>query len=113
MPSDVTREEFKHWTARVDVLESEVEGEKKITRHILAETRRNTADLAGMRTDMKGMRTEMKGMRTDITSIRTDLVNLDRNVDRLEVKMDGLIKTLPTIVGDVVRKVMGGRGKKS
>ena len=35
MASDITREEFE---ARVGVLEREVEGEKMVTRHILAET---------------------------------------------------------------------------
>jgi hypothetical protein len=37
---------------------------------------------------------------------RTDLTKLDR-------KMDGLIRSLPMIVGDAMRKVMSGRGKKS
>jgi hypothetical protein len=38
MAMDVTREEFDHLKARVDVVE--VEGEKTVTRHILQQTRR-------------------------------------------------------------------------
>ena len=133
MPSDVTRDEFEHWTKRVDVVEGEIEGEKKVTRHILAETRHNTGLLAnvlvrlgGLETraggvekrlesveiEMKSMRTEMKGMRNDITSTRTDLVNLDRKVDRLEAKVDGFAKGLPKIVGDAVREANRDRGKR-
>jgi tetrahydromethanopterin S-methyltransferase subunit G len=46
MTTEVTKEEFDHLKARVDVVEREVEGEKTVTRHILEQTRRNGDDLA-------------------------------------------------------------------
>src|SRR5687768_4487811 len=50
MASDVTREEHQQLVVRVDVLEREVEGEKMVTRHILEQTRRNSDDLAVIKT---------------------------------------------------------------
>lgn len=97
MPSDVTRDEFKQVLTRLDVVEREVEGEKLVTRHILAQTRRNGDDLAELRTDMKGVRAELK--------------DLNGRVDRVEAKVDGLARSLPTIVGDEMRKVLRERGK--
>lgn len=96
MPSDVTRDEFKQVLTRFDVVEREVEGEKLVTRHILEQTRRNGDDLAALRTDMTGVRAELK--------------DLNRRVDRVEAKVDGLARSLPTIVGDEMRKVLRERG---
>jgi hypothetical protein len=91
MPSDVTRDEHQHLSSRVDVLEREVEGEKMVTRHILEQTRRNSADLAGIRTDLTGIKTDLKGLAS---------------------KVDGLIKDLPAIVSDAVRQSRRSRPRK-
>ena len=48
MATDVTRDEFKRLETRVDIVESEVEGEKMVSRHILDQTRRNADDLAAI-----------------------------------------------------------------
>ena len=92
----VTREEFE---ARVGVFEQEVDGEKLVTRHVLEQTRRNGDDLA---------------------AIKTRLDRVERKVDGLGVEMaglketvQGLIKNLPSIVGQVVREVMGERSGRS
>lgn len=69
-------------SARVGVLEHEVEGEKMVTRHILEQTRRNSDDLA---------------------VIKTRIDRVEGKVDNLQVKVDGLIRDLPKIVGDAVR----------
>jgi tetrahydromethanopterin S-methyltransferase subunit G len=96
MASDVTRDEFKHLEARVDVIEREVDGEKLVTRHVLEQTRRNSDDLAAIKSRLDRM--ERKN---------------DGRFDAIEGKVDGLIKNLPQIVGEVMREVMRERdGKK-
>ena len=85
MPADVTRDEFRHLEGRVSVVEREVEGEKMVTRHILAETRRNSDDLA---------------------AIKSRLDRLEVKVDGLDQKVDALMKNLPGMIGDVMREVM-------
>ena len=91
MTAYVTREEFE---ARAGVLEREVEGEKLVTRHVLEQTRRNSDDLA---------------------AIKTRLDRVEAKLDGLEQKVDGLdriVRDLPTIVGNVVRNVMRERDAK-
>lgn len=84
----VTREEFE---ARVGVLEREVEGEKLVTRHILEQTRRNGDDLAAIK--------------TRLGRVEEKVDSLDRKVDSLARTVKDLVKSLPVIVGDVVREV--------
>ena len=137
MPSDVTREDFKHVVTRLNVVEREVEGEKAVTRHILEQTRHNSGDLAALRVEMKevridvkgirgeikemrgemtdmrgeitGMRGEMTGMHRELTDVRGELTDLKGRVGRVEAKVDGLTKNLPKIVGDAVRGAMRGK----
>jgi cell division protein FtsB len=91
MAAGVTREEFDHLKARVDVVEREVEGDKTVTRHILEQTRHNGDDLA---------------------AIKSHLDRVDQRFDRLEDEMDGLRKNLPKIVGDRMRDVLQERDRK-
>jgi hypothetical protein len=95
MSSDVTRDEFQQLQVRVDVLDREVEGEKMVTRHILEQTRRNSDDLAAIKTRLGRMEQ------------RFDQV--DKRFDQLDKKFDGLEKSLPSIVGDVIREVLRDR----
>jgi len=99
MADYVTRNEFKLLATRVDVLESEVEGEKMVTRHILEQTRRNGDDLAALKT------------RFDRQERRLDA--LERKVDVLDGKVDGLIKNLPNMIADVMREVLRERDGQS
>jgi uncharacterized protein YoxC len=87
MAEYVTREEFE---ARVGVLEGEVEGEKMVTRHILEQTRRNSDDLA---------------------AIKTRLDRVEQKVDGLQTTVNGLVRELPTIVGEAVRDAMRENGR--
>jgi uncharacterized protein YoxC len=102
MAAEVTTEEFKRLQARVDVLESEVEGEKLVTRHILQETRRNSDDLAAIKTRLERVEGKVDG--------------LDRKVDGLERKVDGLERNLrrelPKLIAETMREVLGERGAK-
>jgi len=91
----VTREEFE---ARVGVLEREVEGEKLVTRHILEQTRRNGDDLAAIK--------------TRLGRVEEKVDSLDRKVDSLEQTVNDLAKSLPAIVGHVVREVWRERAGK-
>ena len=95
MPSEVTREEFE---SRVGLLEREVEGEKMVTRHILEQTRRNSDDLAAIKSRMDRFEQRFDG--------------LDRKVDGLDRKVDDLTKNLPAIVGNAVREANKGPSRK-
>jgi uncharacterized protein YoxC len=86
--TEVTTDEFKRLETRVDVLEGEVEGEKLVTRHILEQTRRNSDDLA---------------------AVKSRLDRVEQKVDGLDRKVDGLKKDLPKIVGDMMREVLRER----
>lgn len=88
MPDYVTREEFE---ARVGVLESEVDGEKLVTRHILEQTRRNGDDLASLKTRLDRVETQLGGVAGDLK---------------------GLVKNLPTMMRDTMREVLGERDRK-
>jgi tetrahydromethanopterin S-methyltransferase subunit G len=78
----VTKGDFNRLATRVDVIEREVEGEKLVTRHILEQTRRNSDDLA---------------------AIKTRLDRVEEKVDGLDHKVDDLMKNLPRVVGDAIR----------
>jgi chromosome segregation ATPase len=99
MASDVTRSEFQHLEARVSVLESEVEGEKVVSRYILEQTRRNGDDLAALKTRM------------DRVEVRLDRV--EGRLERVESEVQQLRRDMPAIVGEAVREAFrerdGGR----
>lgn len=98
MASDVSRDEFKHLETRVDVIEREVEGEKLVTRHVLEQTRRNSDDLAAIKS------------RLDRMERKNDVVA--RDVGALKGQVGGLQASLPQIVGDVMRDVLRERDEK-
>jgi uncharacterized protein YoxC len=89
MAEYVTRQEFE---ARVGVLEREVEGEKMVTRHILEQTRRNSDDLAAIKTRLDRVEKKVDG--------------IEQKVDGLQTSVNGLARDLPSIVGDAVREAM-------
>jgi tetrahydromethanopterin S-methyltransferase subunit G len=99
MATEVTREEFA-------ALEREVEGEKIVTRHILAQTRRNGDDLAAVKSRLDRVEQKLDGVERKVGG-------LERKVDGLERKVDGLNKNLPKIVGEVMREVLAERDHKS
>ena len=100
MTADVTREEFE---SRVGLVEREVEGEKMVTRHILEQTRRNGDDLAGVKTRLDRVEHKVDGLADDLDSKFRSLGN----------KIDDLTKTLPKIVGEVMREVLRDRDSKA
>jgi hypothetical protein len=81
MAAGVTREEFA----------AEVAGEKTVTRHILEQTRRNSDDLA---------------------ALKTRVGRVEEKVDSLDRKVDGLVRKLPRIVGDTMREVLRERASR-
>jgi uncharacterized protein YoxC len=91
MADNVTKQEFKQLEGRVAVLEGEVEGEKRVTRHILEQTRRNGDDLAAVKTRLDRVESEVRGLREDGRQLRQDL---------------------PGIVGDTMRAVLRERDGK-
>jgi uncharacterized protein YoxC len=105
MASDVTREEHNQLVARVDVLEREVEGEKMVTRHILEQTRRNSDDLAGIKTRLDRVEGKVDGLQADVGGLK-------QQVGRLETTLYGLARDLPKIVADAVRDATPTRSGK-
>jgi hypothetical protein len=100
MNADVAREEFTDLEARVRVIDREVEGEKLVTRHILEQTRRNGDDLAAIKSRLDRVEDAFDGV---------DLKDLVRKVDGLDRKIDDLTKSLPNIVGEVMREILRAR----
>src|SRR5256885_15121725 len=98
MTADVGREEFKHLETRVDVLEREVEGEKMVTRHILEQSRRNSDDLAAIKTRLDRVEGKVDALQTTVSGLQTTV--------------GGLIRDLPKIVADAVREASPGRDGK-
>jgi tetrahydromethanopterin S-methyltransferase subunit G len=105
MASDVTREEHNQLVARVDVLEREVEGEKMVNRHILEQTRRNSDDLAGIKT-------RLDRVETRLDRVEGKMDGLVQEVGKLGSTLHSLVRDLPTIVSDAVRKASPKRGSK-
>jgi hypothetical protein len=91
MAAEVTREEHVQLVSRVDVLEREVEGEKMVTRHILEQTRRNSDDLA---------------------AIKTRLDRVEGKVDGLQTTLHGLMRDLPGLISEAVREALPKRPSK-
>ena len=93
--SAVTREEFE---TRVGVVEREVEGEKMVTRHILEQSRRNSDDLAAIKTRLDRVEGKVDALQTTVSGLQTTV--------------HGLVRDLPKIVADAVREASPGRGGK-
>jgi CII-binding regulator of phage lambda lysogenization HflD len=105
MAEPVTRDEFAHLAVRVDVLEREVDGEKLVTRHVLDQTRRNSDDLAAIKS-----RLDRFEHRFDRLEQRVD--GLDRKVEGLDLKVSHFTRDLPTVVADVMREVLRERDEQ-
>jgi uncharacterized protein YoxC len=108
MASGVTREEFE---AHVGVVEREVEGEKLVTRHILEQARRNSDDLAAIKTRMDRFEHRFDGLERKVDG-------LDRKIGGVDLKVSRLARELPATIADVVRGVMKesatkGRSKRA
>jgi len=93
--SAVTREEFE---TRIGVIEREVEGEKMVTRHILEQSRRNSDDLAAIKTRLDRVEGKVDALQTTVGGLQTTV--------------NGLVRDLPKIVADAVREASPGRGGK-
>jgi uncharacterized protein YoxC len=101
MASDVTREEHNQLVGRVDVLEREVDGEKIVTRHILEQTRRNSDDLAAIKTRLDRVEAKVEGVEA----------NLTQEIRKLGTTLQALVRNLPKIVSNAVRKASPRHGK--
>ena len=105
----VTREEFE---ARVGVLEREVEGEKMVTRHILEQTRRNSDDLAAIKTRLDRVEGKVDVLQTKVDGLETKVDGLQTTVGGLQSTVNGLVRELPRIVAEAVREALPKRRGK-
>lgn len=104
MPSDVTRDEFKHLTARVDVVDRGIPCKKGVMRDILEETLRQGDMIASLRAEMNGMCSDVNAM-GDRLATRIDRLGLG-----LEAKVDRLAISIPKVVRTEMRKVLREHG---
>jgi hypothetical protein len=102
MPEYVTREEFE---SRTGVLEQEVEGEKMVTRHILEQTRHNGDDLAAIKTRLDRVERKIDGHDRRFEELTGEMKTL-------KADLQGLVKSLPTIVATALRDVLKERSSK-
>lgn len=112
MAAEVSREEFT-------TLEREVEGEKMVTRHILEQTRRNGDDLAAVKARLDRVENRLDGVEQRLGSVERKLGGVEDRLDGvagkfggLERKVDGLTKSLPEMIGEVMREVLDERDRK-
>ena len=113
MPGPVTREEF-------DELADEVRGERVVTRHILEQTRRNSDDLAVLKTRVARVEEKVDVLDRKVDGLDRKVSELDQRVgglgakiDRVEQKVDTLARDIPRIVAETMREVMReGRARK-
>ena len=99
MPGPVTREEF-------DELADEVRGDKVVTRHILEQTRRNSDDLAVLKTRVGRVEEKVDGLDRKVDGLDRKVDGLDAKIDRVEHKVGTLARDIPRIVADMMREVM-------
>lgn len=91
MTTEVTRGEFSQLETQVAVVEREVEGEKRVTRHILEQTRRNGDDLA---------------------AVKSRLDRVEQKLDRLDHSLNAFVRDFAGTVADTVREVTRERGER-
>jgi division protein CdvB (Snf7/Vps24/ESCRT-III family) len=102
MTTEITRGEFSQLEARVAIVEREVEGEKMVTRHILEQTRRNSDDLATIKSRLVRVETRLDG-------VESRLDRVESRLDRVEQKLDGFIRDFPAMVAQTMRDVLRER----
>jgi chromosome segregation ATPase len=104
-PAYVTRDEFER---RIRALESETEGEKTVTRHILAETRQNSGDLATIKAQITHLAgdmilvsaalnnhgTRLNVLTQDVREIRTRLDGMDAKLGGMDAKLDAALAAI-------------------
>jgi chromosome segregation ATPase len=87
--SAVAREEFE---LRISVIEREAEGEKMVTRHTLEQSRRNSDDLAAIKTRLDRVEGKVDALQT--------------TVGGLQATVNSLVRDLPKLVADAVREAL-------
>ncbi|MFD2182116.1 hypothetical protein [Rhodoplanes azumiensis] len=91
----ITRDEFDQLTARIGILEREVDGEKLVTRHVLAEARRTSDRVAALEARLERMERKVD--------------DIGRRLAELDGKVTVLTTTLPGIVADALRAALRDR----
>jgi uncharacterized protein YoxC len=102
MPTEVTRDEFDQLKDRVDMVEHEVDGEKLVTRHVLEQTRRNSDDLAAIKTRLDRVERKVDGLEQGVSG-------LGQEFGGLRQEFSALRRDLPKIVGDTMREILRER----
>jgi len=112
MSADVTSEDFKHLAVRVDVLEREVDGEKMVTRHILEQTRRNSDDLAAVKTRLDRVERKVDSLDAKVDGLSAKFGALETRIGGLDQKVDGWTRRMPAMIAEVMREVLRERDQR-
>lgn len=117
MTTEITRSEFSQLETRVAIVEREVEGEKMVTRHILEQTRRNSDDLAAIKSRLDRVETRLDRVETRLDRVETRLDGVEslldgvtRKLDVAEQKFNGFIRDFPAMVAETMRAVLREHG---
>jgi chromosome segregation ATPase len=97
-PAYVTREEFER---RMRVLESEMDGEKAVTRHVLEHARLNGDDLAAMKAQLSHVADDMVVVKATLNSHGTRLNLLTQDVAMIRQEVTALRGEMTILHGDV------------
>ena len=79
-----------------------------MTRHILEHTRRNGDELAAMRVELKGLARE-----AELRGLAQEVGGLAREVGSINAKLTALVRSLPAIIAEALRKDRSERRKKT
>ena len=99
MVDTVTRDEFKSLESRVQHLEGEAVGEKRVSRYILEQVRLNGDDLAAIKTRIDRVESDVGTLKGDVGTLKCDVGSLKFELARLR-------KDLPGIVSEAMREVL-------
>ena len=106
MVDTVTRDEFKSLESRVQHLEGEAVGEKRVSRYILEQVRLNGDDLAAIKTRIDRVESDVGTLKGDVGTLKGDVRTLKGDVGSLKFELARLRKDLPGIVSEAMREVL-------
>jgi len=66
-------QDLSELSRRVAIIEQEIEGEKRVTRHILRKVTENEASLLDVRAELGHMRKDLSELRNEVALLRADL----------------------------------------
>lgn len=96
---------------RTRYLESEIEGEKAVTRHVLQQATLNADDLATLKTGVRQVGEQMFVVNATLATHATRLNVLTQDVQLIRQQMTALRRELAAAGSDIARRLDGAAGR--